>query len=66
MDLIDSFPHNHKYNTRYKKKMISSNAYNIEPLEFQLFLTKIFPSKYMKNKSKLLLSFNNSKIKKIL
>jgi ATP-dependent Lon protease len=62
MDIIDSLPHTHKYNTRYKKK--NDYDYNIEPLEFQLFLTKIFPSKYMKNKSKLLLSLNNSKIKK--
>ena len=53
MDLIDYFPNRHKYNTRYKKKCIKEST--LEPLEFQLFLTEIFPSNYMKNKSKQLL-----------
>jgi len=62
MDLIDYFPNRHKYNTRYQKKCIKETM--LKPVEFQLFLTKIFPSNYMKNKSKQLLSLNSSKLKK--
>ena len=64
MDLTDYLPNKHKYNTRYKKNMMALSNSKLEPLKFQLFLTKIFPSKYMHNKSKLLLSLNNSKLKK--
>ena len=64
MDLTDYLPNKHKYNTRYKKNMMALSNSKLEPLKFQLFLTKIFPSKYMHNKSKLLLALNNSKLKK--
>ena len=64
MDSYDYFPNTHKYNTRYKKKMKHSTESIIEPLNFQLFLTKMFPSNYMKKKSQHLMTLNNSKLKK--
>ena len=64
MESNDYYPNNHKYNTRYKKRKLNSNNSTVEPIKFQLFLTKLFPSKYMKKKSRHLTKLKKNIIKK--
>ena len=55
MDQVE-LPHSHNYNTRYKKKITGLlpdepiNSSKLHPLKFQLLLSQLFPSSYMKNK----------------